>query len=216
MALKKPFVTERFIAYSGDTTTTRLSLVIQLVDEFTLQAPAGNVRITLQGARRLQPIKNLSGFVCFTDLPDGPYTIVTEPDRVRADWYLPVVNQTVNLPLPNPKEPLKTIELNPAPSYPFPGNESLIRGIVKTSTGFVEKAEVAANYTGESNPATNESRTDHNGEFVLFFKKSPNLNSNNKIKEMVLTIKKDGTTKSVTVAAFEEGTTANLNVIQFP
>ena len=69
MALSMPYVTDTFTAYSGDVITTNLSLAVWLTDEYTKEKPIGRVKVTLVEGER-EAFRNLSGYYCFTDLPD--------------------------------------------------------------------------------------------------------------------------------------------------
>jgi hypothetical protein len=107
----------------------------------------------------------------------------------------------VNLPQPDPKNPVVEVTLKPKPSYPFPGNATLVRGLVSNG-GPVVDADI--NVVGK----TIETKTDEKGEFVLYFKG---------IKQEAITveIKKGGNTKSVNTT-IEEGKTVSLGIVSFP
>lgn len=135
------------------------------------------------------------------------YTLIAEPDRVVADWFYqqprdgenwsfeferkvrlvgrPIPPEVPNKPPPAPSQ-YEPIEWVPKPSYPFPANATLLRGIV--TDGNEEKARrlsgivVRAQYSRFEQPAevrpgpklvTVETLSDKQGEFVLFFKALP-------------------------------------------
>ena len=41
----------------------------------------------LQEQKGQKPIRNASGYFCFTDLPDHKYTLVVEPNPLKGDWF---------------------------------------------------------------------------------------------------------------------------------
>jgi len=61
--------------------STKLSLAVSLLDVYSKGKPIGRVDVTLDG-RKEKPVKNLSSYYLFLDLPDDSYTI-----RVRSDYY---------------------------------------------------------------------------------------------------------------------------------
>lgn len=221
MALKKPFIAEKFIAYSGDVVQTKLSLAVWLIDAFTRERPDGNIKVNLKEDKRLKSIHNPSDYYCFTDLKPGKYNVV-----VVSDWYTHEPT-SVDVPVLDANEkdgisknPVVEITLHPLPSYPFSSGATLIRGIVKSNTGPVVDAQVNGKYKSDDKEATNKTRTDHNGEFVLYLLKEIRLEEDGTtISAIGLTIVKDGNTKPVPVEPekpFKEGTTASLKEIKFP
>ncbi len=79
MALVTPYITDRFTAYLADILTTRLSLAVWLIDEYTQVKPAGDVKVLIEEGD-INAVKNLSGYYLFNDLADGNYNVVIESD----------------------------------------------------------------------------------------------------------------------------------------
>lgn len=195
MAIITPYVTDKFTAYLGDVLTTRLSLAVWLIDDYTKKELIGSVKVmTKEGD--IMAIKNLSGYYCFNDLPDGNYNL-----NVESDFYFPEV-KTVDIPQPDPKNPVVEITLKPKPAYPFPDHATLVRGMVVGAGEPVVNAEVKV-----VNKAI-ENVTDEKGEFVLYFERI-------KEENITIKIKKDASTKSVNTTV-KEGKAVSLGVITFP
>lgn len=194
MAFIWPYVTDKFTAYEGDVISTTLSLAVWLNDDYTKERPIGNIQVKISEAD-IKAVKNLSGYFLFTDLTSGNYTVVTESDFYFSE------EAAVNTSLLDPKNPVVEIALKPKPSYPFPGNATLARGLV-TNTGPVVNAEVTV--VGK----TIETFTDEKGEFVLYFKGI-------EMENITIEIEKGSATKAVTTT-IEEGRTKSLGIIPFP
>jgi hypothetical protein len=133
MALPNPFRANRFIAYQDHTMVRKVSLAVWLIDEVTGQRPTLDVTVRLQGIAQ-KPVRNPSGYYCFTDLADGDYTLVVKADPVRSDWFVTTV-QDITLPRPDHLEPVAEIILRPKLSYPFPNHITLVRGFVTDNAG---------------------------------------------------------------------------------
>lgn len=86
MALAHPFVANHFVAYRDRERVTSLSLAVWLIDAVTGKRPEVEVEVRLKGVVG-KPVKNLSGYWCFTTLPEGLYTLVVTSDPVRNDGY---------------------------------------------------------------------------------------------------------------------------------
>ncbi len=194
MAFPSPYVTDKFTAYLAETIISNLSLAVWLTDGFTQEEPLEPVIVAIVENGE-KAFRNLSGYHLFTDLGSGNYTV-----SVTADLYLPS-ETTVDTSLLDPKNPVIGITLIPRPSYPFPGNATLVRGVVVNAEP-VAGAEVTVIAKPE------KTVTDRQGEFVLFFKGI-------KTELITLKIKKGGDTKTVTVT-IEEGKTASTGIIHFP
>jgi hypothetical protein len=100
-----------------------------------------------------------------------------------------IIQDNQEKPAPDPKAPVVEVILKPKPAYPFPENTTLVRGIATLSAGTgssdkkVPIADVLVTTTfqqlqfdlGEQDykpkPKTIATKTDRNGEFVMFFKK---------------------------------------------
>ncbi|HSB52637.1 MAG TPA: hypothetical protein VLD40_08255 [Dissulfurispiraceae bacterium] len=194
MAFPSPYVTEKFTAYLVETMISNLSLAVWLTDGFTLKEPLGGAAVAIV-ENGVKAFRNLSGYHLFTDLGSGNYTV-----SVTTDLYLPAAT-TVDTSLLAPKNPVIVITLTPRPSYPFPGNATLVRGVVVNAEP-VAGAEVTVIAKPE------KTVTDRQGEFVLFFKGI-------KTEPITIEIKKGGDTKTVTVT-IEEGKTVSAGKITFP
>jgi hypothetical protein len=166
-----PLVTDNFVAYEGDTIKSHLSLAVWLIDEFTGKLPVADLTVRLKETDK-KPIKNPSGYYCFTDVNAGDYTIIVKPTvPLRTPYFQKEIKITV--PMPNRLEPVTEIILNPALSYPFPSHTTLIRGFAVKSVG--GKLEPVPNIPVyrlmPDNTRGVETTTDHNGEYALYVKK---------------------------------------------
>jgi hypothetical protein len=132
MALPNPFRANRFIAYQDHTMARKVSLAVWLIDEVTGQRPTRDVTVRLKGVTQ-KPVRNPSGYYCFTDLADGEYTLVVQADPVRSDWFVAAA-ASITLPRPDHLEPVVEIILQPKSSYPFPMHMTLVRGVVIDSS----------------------------------------------------------------------------------
>ena len=195
MALTMPYVTETFTAYVGDVQITNLSLAVWLTDEYTREKPVDRVKVMLNEVER-EAFKNLSGYYCFLDVPHGNYTL-----SIESESYFPV-DIPIVIPFPDPKNPVEEVVLKPHPGYPFSQNATLVRGVVSSNTGPVVEADVTV--IGKSI----ETRTDENGEFVLFCKG---------IKQENVTIEiNKGINTKVVNTTIEEGKTVSIGIIALP
>lgn len=103
----------------------KVSLAVQLVDDYFINdLPEGEVKVYLKQIPSY-PIKNLSGYYVFTDLPDGVYTVCV----VSENYFY--TERDVELNSLNPYEPLIRIILKPNIRYPFPASATLVRAIVR-------------------------------------------------------------------------------------
>lgn len=194
MAFTKPYITDKFTAYPGDVRITILSLAVWVMDDFTKNKPAGDIKVLIEEGD-INAVKNLSGYYLFNDLADGNYNIIIESDLYFSE------EMAVAVPRPDPKNPVIEITLKPRPSYPFPNNATLVRGLFSNAGPL---ANAAVKVIGK----TIETITDERGEFILYFKGI-------KKEDITIEIKKNGDTKTVN-ATIEEGKTASLGIITFP
>jgi len=136
--------------------STELAFAVRLVDDFSNREPIGGVDVSLKD-RKKKPVKNISSYYLFLDLPDDSYTV-----QVRSDYYFDEeLDSTAEL---DAKNPVVNITLKPKPSYPFPPGATLIRGKVYASGGeAVSGAKVRVKEKGVENKTTEK------GEFVLYF-----------------------------------------------
>jgi hypothetical protein len=194
MVFPSPYVTEKFTAYLAETIISNLSLAVWLTDGFTQEKPLGaaNVAIIENGKKSF---RNLGGYHLFTDLGNGNYTL-----SVTADLYFPAETM-VNTSLLDPMNPVIGFTLTPRPSYPFPGNATLVRGVVTNG-----EPEVGASVTVAGKPQT--TFTDDRGEFVLFFSGT---------KEEHITIEIANYWRTISISTtIKEGTTTSVGLIHFP
>lgn len=194
MAFTVPYVTNKFTAYPGDVKTTNLSLAVRLTDDYTEKEAIGYIKVILEDGD-VKAVKNLSGYYLFNDLAAGNYTVSVESDVYFAE------EKVVTMPLPDPRNPVVEIILKPVPAYPFPGNATLVRGLV-SNTNPVVNADVKV--LGK----TIETKTDERGEFILYFKGI-------KTEGITIEIKKYGDIRTVNTT-IEEGKTISLGVIPSP
>jgi hypothetical protein len=211
MALIKPFVTKKFTAYAGDTRTSTVSLAIWLVDEVTQQSPATAVTVSLKEITR-KPIKNLSGYYCFTDLAAGDYTVVVEPDPMQSVGYFKE-EVSVTIPMPMRSEPVQEIMLKPTPSYPFPYLLTLVRGLVteRANGNRIRLNNIPVYRLKENDERDVESKTTHNGEFVLYIKDFAVGEDQNGM-EITIEAEKDGIKERRTFSILQEGETVTMDI----
>jgi len=134
--------------------STRLSLAVSVVDDYTDRQVAGDVELALAEKRALV---NPSGYYLFLDVADGNYTL-----KVQADYYF---SQEQDVTLPLSGEPVIELTLKPTPAYPFPRGATLIRGIIRDTDG-----KPVSGATAEVIGKEIENKTTEEGEFVLYFK----------------------------------------------
>jgi hypothetical protein len=188
MIYQRPFVTSTFVAYEGDLHSRSLSLAVRLVDDFTRRPPDVRLRVSLRPALAIIPIprsvRGASGVYCFEDAANGNYMLSIETEGSTSPIYLTApVLVTIPLPaLPDPTIPLLEVTLSPSSAYPFPGDATLVRGVV-TSTAMpngLPDAVVSTTYDQVDPadefltlPANITTRTDADGQFALFFRRLP-------------------------------------------
>jgi hypothetical protein len=148
--------------------TTKLSLALRLIDDYTKEQSFGGINVSLN-EKKYKPVKNPSGYYLFLDLPTETHTV-----HIKSDFYFEE-NIEVKLSDINPTKPENRIVLKPNPAYPFPNGATLIRGMVIDKAG--NPLPNAAVQVTEKNLNT---VTTNRGEFVLYF---PPLRENNVKKE---------------------------------
>ena len=134
--------------------STRLSLAVSAVDDYTDRHLTGNVELALGKKRALV---NPSGYYLFLDIADSDYTL-----KAQADYYF---SQEQDVALPLSGDPIIELTLKPAPAYPFPRGATLIRGIVRDPDGKPVPGATVKVIGKEI-----ENKTTEEGEFVLYFK----------------------------------------------
>ena len=194
MAIIFPYVTGKFTAYEGDKITTTVSLAVSLTDDYTEKKPIGNIMVTIKEGD-IKAFKNLSGYCLFNDFAPGNYNLLIE-----SEYYF-LQETPVNIPQPDPKNPVVEISLKPIPAYPFPGYATLARGLISDGSP-------VANAQVEVVGKPIKTLTDEKGEFVLYFRGIKQVN-------ITIEIKRGGSTKSVNTT-IEEGKTVSLGIVSFP
>ncbi len=143
---------------------TQVSIVLNIIDDFSGGKPQGNIRLILQDENfnivNVNAIKNLSGFYVFTDLEPGKYNVI-----VLSENYLDAQNEVITMEDKQQKNINSVdIHLKPNSRYPFLNNTTLIRGTVYDKNGAgINKALVTIeemNFTAY---------TDEKGQFLVYF-----------------------------------------------
>ncbi|MCB0302314.1 MAG: carboxypeptidase regulatory-like domain-containing protein [Calditrichaeota bacterium] len=178
MALTKPYATRKFILYEGDKLQTKVSFVVELCDKYTGKFPDSRLYVRLKNNRTIKPIINPSGYYCFVNLPPADYQVVVEPDIAKQNWYL---KEEASIDIRandfNPAQDILKFILSPRTAYPFPGNATLIMGVVQSPAVNnqnpipIEEAQIVA--SGKNKELFN-TRTDENGGYAIFFNNVPN------------------------------------------
>jgi hypothetical protein len=195
MAFITHYIQDGFIVSPGDVISGRLSLAVRLVDDFAKTNPVGVFRVKIKEGD-IKARENLSGYYLFLGLVPGKYTIAAESDIYLSE------ETVVDISVLDPKNPVQVIAVLPAPSYPFPGSATLVRGVVISGTTPVGDAEIKV--TSKSM----ETRTNESGEFVLYF-------TGIKSESISVEIQKDGNSKTIDTE-IEEGKTISMGIIIFP
>ena len=243
MTFKWPYATNKFTAYEGDKHTTRLSLALWIVDDYTGKQPLSQIKVRMKegdisdeecdiktNTDFFNAVKNPSGYYIFTDLLPRKYSCCIESDpyfpekrtipgiksprllefavggpakdmksieikdastlekgdivefqNIRGDIEQRKITDIVNNKTIVWTEKLKydfttkgsflrvlnyiidEINLKPKPSYPFPDNATLVRGLVFGPGNLpAQKAKIKIQ-------DLKETRTNENGDFVLYF-----------------------------------------------
>ncbi|MBM7868050.1 hypothetical protein GTO89_14875 [Heliobacterium gestii] len=106
-----------------------VSVVVELLDDFTAEPPAqGDIKVLLQGYP-VNAIAKSAGQYVFTNLPDGSYEL-----EVRSTHYLHCQTQ-ITVGSLDPKHPVVSLLLKPAPNYSFPSGATLLRARVVDVAG---------------------------------------------------------------------------------
>lgn len=144
---------------------SRVSIVLNVVDDFSDEKPLGNIRLILQDENfnivNVNAIKNLSGLYVYTDLEPGRYFV-----RVLNEYYIDAQNEVIVTDYTE-KEKIKPVDiyLKPNSRYPFRNNATLIGGKVCNKNGAgINKVPLTIQEMNFS------SYTDEDGRFVVYFK----------------------------------------------
>ncbi len=195
MSSARRYSNEIYNFYQTDSLVTKVSIVFWITDNLTGRMVPDAIKVSIPENKRLA-YRNLSGYFIFTDLCDGVYSVMIESELFFS------VSKQIDTSSIDPKNPVVSVQLIPKPSYPFPENSTLIRGLVNSITGPVDNALIKV--IGKQF----ETITDERGEFVLYFK-------NIKHEQIQINIEKGGDTKIITAGIFE-GKTFSTGVITFP
>ncbi|TFG47407.1 MAG: hypothetical protein E4H40_06490, partial [Candidatus Brocadiia bacterium] len=103
--------------------TTKLSMAINLIDDYTSSGVVNNLDVLIKG-HSVKPIRNPSGYYLFLDVPDDKYTVEIK----GGEYYFDEDKEAVRPDNLDELNPLIDITLKPAPSYHFPSTATLIRG----------------------------------------------------------------------------------------
>jgi len=226
MSFTRPFVTRRFIDYEeGDSYRHPLSIAFRAIDEFTSEPSQSEIRVMLKEIPRLRRLRNLSGHYGFEEIAPGNYTLLVEPDQLNANWFYVKPLQgpwtdTFEIPIVVVPNVLLSFDLtlSPRPSYPFPSNATLVRGIVTQGTpAGVANAVVGTTYdqvnpqdTTQTVPKTVETLSTRDGEYVLFLNRLPQ-----DTQAITLTAAKDGK-QTQRPELIREGQTLKANPLDLP
>ena len=123
-------IAKREVVFLERHTMKKLALAAFLLDDYSKGKPIGRIDVFLKG-RKEKPIKNLSSYYLFLDLPDDSYTV-----QVKSDYYFDEDSDPINPAERAPKKQVN-VTLKPKPSYPFPPGATLIRGVVQNTDGHV-------------------------------------------------------------------------------
>ncbi len=194
MASDNTYIIDKFTAYKRDIVTANLSLAVWLVDDYTQNGPIGQVKVRIKEGD-IKAKRNLDGYYLFIDLAAGNFTVLVESDLYFFEERVIDISQL------NPKSPVTEIVLKPRPSYSFPNHATLLRGSVFDNGPVADAVLRVAGMPIES-------KTDKNGEFVLYFKGIGD-------GKITIEIKKYGTSKLIDTT-IKERETKSLGILSFP
>ncbi len=153
-----------------------LSIALYLRDGYSKGRPKGNIEVNLKTSGK-SAFLNPSGYYLFFDLCDGNYTI-----QIKSEHY---IDEELDYEIDGNASPShfgEVLDLIPGPSYPFfSPEETLVRVDVKNSEDPVAGINILSSIFTEdlsrrSPPRFDmgykfhmASKTNSNGEFVLFF-----------------------------------------------
>jgi hypothetical protein len=111
--------------------------------------------------------------------------------------------------MPNRLEPVQEITLKPTPAYPFLHHMTLVRGFV--IEGGVRLNNISVYRLRENTAKDVESKTTHNGEFVLYIKDFEVADGQNGM-EITIEAEKEGVKEQRTFSILQEGTTITIDI----
>lgn len=144
--------------------STTLSLAVRLVDVATGERPTGEPSVAVDGPERIEPAAvNPSGYRLFldADLPPDPLQLLVDGGERYAD-------DRIEVSRPAAGAPAVTVQLAPAPQYPFGPGATIVRGVVEDPAG-----EGVAGAVVTVQGLDWRTRTNDGGEFVLFLGDRP-------------------------------------------
>lgn len=159
--------------------SSKISIALYLRDGYSKSLAKGKINVSIKASGEktsLKALLNSCGYYNFLDLPVGNYTI-----RIKSEHYL---DEVIECKVSNEKIINgEVFDLIPGPAYPFfSAGETLVRGnILDESHHPVSNADIYSSvFNGNlqrrkdsiSEDGINyyvASKTDSNGEFVLFF-----------------------------------------------
>ena len=140
--------------------TTKLSMAINLIDDYTSSGVVNNLDVLIKG-HNVKPIKNPSGYYLFLDLPDDKYNIEIK----GGEYYFDEEKEAVRPHNLDELNPVIDITLKPAPPYHFPSTATLIRGHLEDSGGGGIPGAMLKIKGFDA-----KTRTNDKGEFIIYFK----------------------------------------------
>jgi hypothetical protein len=232
MSFTRPYVTRYLVDFEqGDSHRHDLSIAIRLIDQFTEEQPLTLLRAKLKELPGARQIRNISGRLCFEDVNPGNYKLLVQNDPEIVDPFFVKPPQgtwtdTLEIPLAVVANVVLSFDLQlaPRPSYPFPANATLVRGIVtQGSSPGVADAVVRATYR-EVSPLDNtqtvlrtvEALTSREGEYVAFFKRLPKVKPGDPALIAELVAVKGAIQSQPQRVVIKEGTTQKANALDLP
>jgi hypothetical protein len=153
--------------FAGSSTRSVLSAAYWLTDAATNRGPVDGFRVLIR-EQRLRAVRNASGFHCFLDLPPGDYVVNVEPDHAHGGGAFFGTSLTLQVD-ENGFTGAIPVPLAPRPSYPFPGDATLLVGrVVHAGVPDERRGIDGVDISVPSAPAL-RSRTASSGTFALFF-----------------------------------------------
>ena len=144
--------------------TSPLSFAVELVDNYTNQKPLGTTNIIMMDEPDSKPVLNKSGYWLFLKPNNTNPNHNNKTIKVISSYYFDVVQQVNFDSFDDPKYPVVSIQLIPRPSYPFPSNLTMLRGMIRdVNKKPIEDAVIAVSDTDI------RTRSTEKGEFVLYF-----------------------------------------------
>jgi len=187
---------------SADRSTVRVSLAVWPRDSYDQRTVRRALEVTLDRPDK-RAVRNASGMFVFTELAPDRYTLSVVDRGPAPLWYLPRTVEVNVASLP-PLEPLVTLDLDPAPSYPYAPADALARGQTRT----FDDVPLAGVRVSAPAFAIATSSAD-NGEFA--FRIRPQQSPTN-----VAVRFEHGGVVRFRQAELNEGQTTNIGTIRFP